>query len=114
LRRSDDSASREKVSEREISRRAAHGRFIERLGDPTNAVETAGWFQQFNRPDETVKIAFRAGAPLVPARAFRHEQSSGADTLFEGAGKKIYFGGDSGFGSHYRETAEVFPKSIIF
>ena len=33
---------------------------------------------------------------------------------FEGAGKTIYFSGDSGYGAHYKEIAELFPHIDYF
>jgi L-ascorbate metabolism protein UlaG (beta-lactamase superfamily) len=79
----------------------------------TNAVETAGWFQEFTT-DENVKIAF------VPARhwcrrgLFDMNERLWGGYVVSGAGRQIYFGGDSGFGSHYRETAEVFGEMDYF
>ena len=34
--------------------------------------------------------------------------------VIEGAGKKIYHGGDSGFGSHYKQLAETFGNIDYF
>ena len=34
--------------------------------------------------------------------------------VIEGAGKKIYHGGDSGYGSHYKELAETFGTIDYF
>ena len=38
----------------------------------------------------------------------------GAVLLFPGAGKTIYHGGDSGYGSHYKELAETFGEIDYF
>lgn len=76
-------------------------------------IQTAGWFQEF-ATDVEVKIAF------VPVRHWcrrgltdtNHRLWGGF--VISGGGKKIYFGGDSGFGSHYRETAETFGEIDYF
>ena len=34
--------------------------------------------------------------------------------MIEGAMTKIYFGGDSGYGRHYREVGEMFPNIDYF
>lgn len=79
-----------------------------------NEAQGAGWFQQFKLPDEKVKITF------LPVRHWcrrgltdtNHRLWGGF--IVQGAGKTIYFGGDSGFGSHYKETAEIFPEIDYF
>ncbi len=79
----------------------------------TNEVQTAGWFQEFST-DENMKISF------VPVRHWCRRGLTDTNKrlwggfVISGAGKKIYFGGDSGFGSHYRETAEVFGEIDYF
>lgn len=107
---------------REIARRFPNAKFLAglRMEDllnswktPTNEVQTAGWFQEF-ATDDAVKIAF------VPVRHWcrrgltdtNHRLWGGF--VISGAGRKIYFGGDSGYGSHYRETAETFGEIDYF
>ena len=34
--------------------------------------------------------------------------------MIQGGGKTIYFGGDSGYGSHFREIGEAFPSIDYF
>ena len=79
-----------------------------------NETQGAGWFQQFKLPDAQVKIFF------LPVRHWCRRGI--ADTnhnlwggfIISGASKIIYFGGDSGYGSHYKETAELFPGIDYF
>ena len=79
-----------------------------------NEAQSAGWFQQFKLPDEKVKIFF------LPVRHWcRRELSDTNHRLWggfviSGAGKTIYFSGDSGYGAHYKETAELFPQIDYF
>jgi L-ascorbate metabolism protein UlaG (beta-lactamase superfamily) len=107
---------------REIAKKFPNAKFLAGLGmedlfnawkTPSNEVETAGWFQEF-RTSESVKIAY------VPVRHWCRRGLTDTNMrlwggfVISGAGKKIYFGGDSGFGSHYRETAEVFGEIDYF
>lgn len=107
---------------REIAKRFPNAKFFGglRMDDlfnawktETNEVQTAGWFQEY-ATDDAVKIAF------VPVRHWcrrgltdtNHRLWGGF--VISGAGKKIYFGGDSGYGAHYRETAETFGEIDYF
>ena len=79
----------------------------------SNEVKTAGWYQQFDL-GEDVKITF------VPVRhwsrrgLFDMNKRLWGGYVIQGAGKTIYHGGDSGFGSHYKELAETFGKIDYF
>ncbi len=79
----------------------------------SNEAKTAGWYQQFDL-GEDLKITF------VPVRhwsrrgLFDMNQRLWGGFVIEGAGKKIYHGGDSGFGSHYEELGETFGKIDFF
>lgn len=75
----------------------------------SNEVQTAGWFQEFET-DDAVKIAFVPVRHWCRRGLFDTNKRLWGGFVISGAGRKIYFGGDSGFGSHYRETAEVFDK----
>jgi L-ascorbate metabolism protein UlaG (beta-lactamase superfamily) len=79
----------------------------------TNEVETAGWFQEFTT-DEAVKIAYVPVRHWCRRGLFDTNERLWGGFVISGAGKKIYFGGDSGFGSHYRETADVFGPIDYF
>ena len=78
-------------------------------------MQTAGWFQRFDRLGTTdLKIYF------VPVR---HWSRRGLfDTnwrlwggfVIESPAATIYFGGDSGYGRHYTEVRELFPKIDFF
>ena len=81
---------------------------------PTNEVQTAGWFQQYDLPDESVKISFLPVRHWCKRGLFDTNHILWGGYVIEGAGKTIYFSGDSGFGSHYKETAEIFPDIDYF
>jgi L-ascorbate metabolism protein UlaG (beta-lactamase superfamily) len=79
----------------------------------SNSVQTAGWFQKYDT-GESVTFYF------VPVRHWARRGL--ADTnhrlwgsyVIETDTVKIYFGGDSGYGRHYREIGEVFPNIDYF
>ena len=107
---------------REIAKKFPAAKFLAGLGmedllntwkTPANAVETAGWFQEFTT-GERVKIAYVPVRHWCRRGLFDMNERLWGGFVISGAGKKIYFGGDSGFGSHYRETAEVFGPIDYF
>lgn len=79
-----------------------------------NRVRTAGWYQQFAIDDEDIKITF------IPVRHWSRRGLTDTNRrlwggyIIEGAGKTFYHGGDSGYGNHYAEMAEVFPDIDYF
>ncbi|MEP7211438.1 MAG: MBL fold metallo-hydrolase [Acidobacteriota bacterium] len=81
---------------------------------PDNAVQTAGWFQRFDLP---------AGVPEICFVPVRHWSRRGLfDTnhrlwggfVLKGKRASIYFGGDSGYGRHYKDVGELFPNIDYF
>lgn len=80
----------------------------------SNAVENAGWFQRFELAEADLKITF------VPVRhwsrrgVFDTNERLWGGFVIEGAGVKIYHGGDSGYGAHYRQIAETFGAIDYF
>ena len=107
---------------RDIAKKFPQAKFLAGLGmedilndwkTATNTVETAGWFQEFTT-DEAVKIAYVPVRHWCRRGLFDMNERLWGGFVISGAGKKIYFGGDSGFGSHYRETAEVFGAIDYF
>jgi L-ascorbate metabolism protein UlaG (beta-lactamase superfamily) len=79
----------------------------------SNTVQNAGWYQQFDLEND-LKITF------VPVRhwsrrgLFDTNKRLWGGYVIEGAGRKIYHGGDSGYGSHYKELAETFGGMDYF
>lgn len=80
---------------------------------PSNPIVTIGWYQRTTVVND-IRITF------VPVR---HWSRRGLfDTnwrlwggfVIEAGAKKIYFGGDSGYGRHYREVGELFPNIDYF
>lgn len=80
---------------------------------PTNEVKTAGWFQKFDT-DGPVSFYF------VPVRhwsrrgLFDTNKRLWGGYVIKGTTSTIYFGGDSGYGRHYKEVGELFPNIDYF
>jgi L-ascorbate metabolism protein UlaG (beta-lactamase superfamily) len=80
---------------------------------PSNPVKMAGWFQKYDT-DGPVKVYF------VPVRhwsrrgLFDTNRRLWGGYVIESDAATIYFGGDSGYGRHYREVGELFPKIDYF
>lgn len=81
---------------------------------PTNTVNTAGWFQQFELPDEKVKIYFLPVRHWSRRGLFDTNQRLWGGYIIQSKNTTIYHGGDSGYGRHYRETGELFPQIDYF
>ncbi len=79
-----------------------------------DSVLSAGWYEQFAVDVEDLKITF------VPVRhwsrrgLFDTNKRLWGGYVIEISGKTFYHGGDSGYGNHYREMAEVFPEIDYF
>ncbi|PLK45457.1 MBL fold metallo-hydrolase [Emticicia sp. TH156] len=74
----------------------------------SNQVQAAGWYQQY-KTDPAVKVSY------VPSRHWGRRFLTDTNKrlwggfVIEGAGKTIYFGGDSGYGGHFKDIGGVFP-----
>ncbi len=74
-----------------------------------NPVQTAGWYQRYNNTGD-MQITF------VPSRHWANRGLFDANTtlwggfVIEKAGTRIYFSGDSGYGSHYKAIGQLFPR----
>lgn len=70
-------------------------------------IQAAGWYQQYDL-DLPVTISF------LPTRHWSRRGLSDTNKslwgafMIESQGKKIYFGGDSGYGNHFKKVAEIF------
>ena len=81
---------------------------------PATEIQTAGWYQQFSLPTERVKIFFLPVRHWSRRGLFDTNKHLWGGFVIQGAEKTIYFSGDSGFGSHYAELADEFPKIDYF
>lgn len=74
-----------------------------------NPMQTAGWFQQYH-------LAGALQITFLPSRHWANRHPFDANTtlwggfMLQSADKSIYFGGDSGYGSHFKTIGETFPN----
>jgi L-ascorbate metabolism protein UlaG (beta-lactamase superfamily) len=80
----------------------------------SNEMQTAGWYQQFSVPDESPKIFFLPVRHWSRRGLFDTNKRLWGAFVIQSAEKTIYFSGDSGFGSHYAELDDLFPKIDYF
>ncbi len=72
-------------------------------------VQSAGWFQKFHTPDSPLEIFY------LPSRHWGRRFLTDTNVRLWGgfvirsSGKTIYFSGDSGYGSHFKQAGELFP-----
>lgn len=73
----------------------------------SNPIQSAGWYQQFHIKDD-LQITF------LPSRHWANRSMVDVNTTLWGgfmiqrAGKCIYYGGDSGHGSHFKDIGRLF------
>ena len=87
------------------------GRYFNDWKTASNEVRTGAGFSNFKPPGR--KNLFRSRAALVQRGLFDTNERLWA-FFIQGVTQTIYLGGDSGFGSHYKHTAEVFPEIDYF
>lgn len=72
-----------------------------------NPIQAAGWYQQYQLNDE-LKITF------LPSRHWANRSPFDVNTTLWGGfmirrgGKSVYYGGDSGYGSHFKDIGRLF------
>jgi L-ascorbate metabolism protein UlaG (beta-lactamase superfamily) len=80
----------------------------------SNNIQTAGWYQQYNLPaNQNIKITY------VPSQHWAKRYLTDTNVrlwggfIIQAAGITIYFGGDSGYGPHFKEIQSIFPNIDI-
>jgi L-ascorbate metabolism protein UlaG (beta-lactamase superfamily) len=105
-----------------IARRFPNAAFFGGLGSddvlrewslPTNTIQTAGWFQQFET-EPGVEIFFLPARHWCRRGLFDTNKRLWGSYVIRSGNTTIYFSGDSGYGRHYREAAELFPDIDYF
>jgi L-ascorbate metabolism protein UlaG (beta-lactamase superfamily) len=81
---------------------------------PTNAIETAGWFQQYDMPAGVPELFFVPVRHWARRGLFDTNQRLWGGYVLKGKTASVYFGGDSGYGRHYRDVGELFPNIDYF
>jgi len=76
----------------------------------SNKIQAAGWYQQYQLDAAGLTISY------LPTRHWSRRGLSDTNAslwgafMIESEGKKIYFGGDTGYGSHLKQVNELFGK----
>lgn len=81
---------------------------------PTNEIGTAGWFQRFDLGASPAEIYFLPVRHWSRRGLFDTNHRLWGGFVIKGGETSICFGGDSGYGRHYRETGELFPGIDYF
>jgi L-ascorbate metabolism protein UlaG (beta-lactamase superfamily) len=107
---------------RQLTRKFQNAKLLAGLGmddilnswkTPSNELTTAGWYQEFAAFDD-LKITF------VPVRHWSRRSLTDTNKRLWGGfvihndKTTIYFSGDSGYGGHFKDLAELFPKIDYF
>ncbi len=80
----------------------------------SNEIQTAAWYQQFSLPPDKVKIFFLPVRHWSRRGLLDTNKRLWGGFVIQGAGKTVYFSGDSGYGGHYEELSALFPKIDYF
>jgi len=75
----------------------------------TNPIHTAGWYQQYNLNDG-LQITFLPTRHWANRSLWDTNTSLWGSFMIQKGAKTIYYGGDSGHGSHYKDIGELFPS----
>lgn len=76
----------------------------------SDSIQAAGWYQQYQLKNKALNISF------MPTRHWSRRglndtnKSLWGAFMIENQGGKIYFGGDSGYGSHFKRVPELFGE----
>jgi len=73
-----------------------------------NPVQTAGWYQRYNLNND-LKITFLPSRHWANRSPFDTNTTLWGGFMIQKGDKTIYYGGDSGFGSHFSEIGKLFP-----
>lgn len=75
----------------------------------SSTIQAAGWYQQYHtKPEITITY--------VPSRHWGRRYLTDTNVrlwggyVIQAGGKSIYFGGDSGYGSHFTDIGRIFPS----
>ena len=74
----------------------------------SKAIQTAGWYQQFTTNEQAIKLTFVPARHWARRGLFDTNRRLWGGFVVEAAGKRIFFGGDSGYNDHYQEIGALF------
>lgn len=73
-----------------------------------NPIQAAGWYQQYQL-DKQLKITFLPSRHWANRSLFDINTSLWGGFAIQSESKTIYYGGDSGHGSHFKTIGDIFP-----
>ncbi|MEX8548743.1 MAG: MBL fold metallo-hydrolase [Mucilaginibacter sp.] len=74
----------------------------------SNKIEEAGWYQQYETGSSPIKITFIPSRHWSSRSLLDANQRLWGGFVIETANKRILFGGDSGYDTHYKQLATIF------
>jgi L-ascorbate metabolism protein UlaG (beta-lactamase superfamily) len=75
----------------------------------SNPIQAAGWYQQYQSKSE-IKITFLPSRHWANRSPFDINTTLWGSFMIQSQDKTIYFGGDSGHGSHFKTIGNLFPN----
>lgn len=75
--------------------------------------QEAGWFQQYNLPQQNLKITFLPTQHWSNRFGWDTNETLWGSFMIEADGLNIFFGGDSGYCNYPKQIAELFPNIDI-
>jgi L-ascorbate metabolism protein UlaG (beta-lactamase superfamily) len=76
-------------------------------------IQAAGWYQQYGTDSAKIDIWYVPSRHWAKRGMFDNNTMLWGGFVIKAAGKTIYFMGDSGTGSHFKEIASYFPNPDI-
>ncbi|GJM36163.1 MAG: membrane protein [Saprospiraceae bacterium] len=73
-------------------------------------IEEAGWYQRYKMPPTEPEIFFLPARHWCRRGLLDFNRRLAGSFLIRYQGKTIYFGADSGIGTHFREIGQLFPS----
>jgi len=75
---------------------------------PGTAIQGAGWYQQY-RTDAGLQVTFLPSRHWSNRTPWDANQTLWGAFVLQAGGRQVYFGGDSGYGSHFQQVGQLFP-----
>jgi L-ascorbate metabolism protein UlaG (beta-lactamase superfamily) len=76
---------------------------------PQHKVQGAGWYQQFQTNGE-IKIVYLPARHRANRGLTDENKTLWGAFIIKSGDKTVYFGGDSGYGSHFKEAGQLYPN----
>ena len=74
----------------------------------SDKIEEAGWYQQYSMSNEQVSVTFVPSRHWSKRGLYDTNRCLWGGFVIEASGKRILFGGDSGYDDHYRQLAIIY------